>query len=68
MKPKALRVRKNFTLKPVSIKMLERLSRDMDLPMSRVLEAALDSLADKRAADAESARVREIEKKFGAPT
>lgn len=42
------RVRKNYTIRPASVRMLERLSRDMDMPMSRVLEAALDALAEKR--------------------
>lgn len=44
------RVRKNFTLLPSAIKGLERLAHDMDISMSRVLEAALDALREKRAA------------------
>lgn len=48
MSTKQKRRRANFSLAPKSIKALEALSRDMDMPMSRVIEAALDALRDKR--------------------
>lgn len=48
MKTKPKRKRANFTLAPKAIKGLEALARDMNMPMSRVVEAALDALRDKR--------------------
>ncbi len=48
MTDKVKRERKNFTLRPKSIKALERLARDLNMSMSRVLEAAIDAMAEKR--------------------
>lgn len=47
-----IRVRKNFTMHPLAFKVLEKLSRDMGLSMSRVLEASLGALSDARRAEA----------------
>jgi len=48
MNDKTKRARKNFTLRPKSIKALEKLARDLNMSMSRVLEAAIDAMAEKR--------------------